>query len=169
MYFPHFRTTDDANAQAYRPGSASLQLIRRVQRFERGIKARLKGPGKSEQSSALFSSLTLYTPRSDPRAMSHSKFSCLLSLLVTSLVLNAFSTVAFPAYQSLAGMEERDLGGIIGALIPRRPAPPPGPMAFLGSKLVNDAAHPFIAPKPTDMRGPCPGLNTLANHGVGRN
>ncbi|UZJ55765.1 hypothetical protein CBS101457_005085 [Exobasidium rhododendri] len=28
-----------------------------------------------------------------------------------------------------------------------------------------DAAHPFIAPGPTDQRGPCPGLNTLANHG----
>jgi hypothetical protein len=29
-----------------------------------------------------------------------------------------------------------------------------------------DAAHPFIAPGPTDQRGPCPGLNTLANHGA---
>ncbi|BGP43028.1 hypothetical protein JCM10449v2_007043 [Rhodotorula kratochvilovae] len=28
-----------------------------------------------------------------------------------------------------------------------------------------DADHPFIAPGPTDQRGPCPGLNTLANHG----
>jgi hypothetical protein len=25
--------------------------------------------------------------------------------------------------------------------------------------------HPFIAPGPTDQRGVCPGLNTLANHG----
>ncbi|GAA6064213.1 hypothetical protein JCM10212_003822 [Sporobolomyces blumeae] len=28
-----------------------------------------------------------------------------------------------------------------------------------------DADHPFKAPGPTDQRGPCPGLNTLANHG----
>ncbi|GAA5853084.1 hypothetical protein JCM8547_000195 [Rhodosporidiobolus lusitaniae] len=28
-----------------------------------------------------------------------------------------------------------------------------------------DAAHPYKAPGPTDQRGPCPGLNTLANHG----
>jgi hypothetical protein len=28
-----------------------------------------------------------------------------------------------------------------------------------------DAAHPYQAPGPTDQRGPCPGLNTLANHG----
>ncbi|KAH6905861.1 Chloroperoxidase, partial [Coprinopsis sp. MPI-PUGE-AT-0042] len=44
------------------------------------------------------------------------------------------------------------------------PLPPPGP-AFTGAKLVHDAAHPFIAPGPGDQRGPCPGLNTLANHG----
>jgi hypothetical protein len=27
------------------------------------------------------------------------------------------------------------------------------------------ANYPFKAPGPTDQRGPCPGLNTLANHG----
>ncbi|KAH6918079.1 Chloroperoxidase [Coprinopsis sp. MPI-PUGE-AT-0042] len=95
--------------------------------------------------------------------MAPSKISSLIPLLAASLFLNAPGAAAFPAYQSLAGVEERDLGDILGALIPRRPAPPPGPMSFLGTKLVNDAAHPFIAPKETDMRGPCPGLNTLAN------
>ncbi|KAI9635128.1 uncharacterized protein MKK02DRAFT_32626 [Dioszegia hungarica] len=34
-----------------------------------------------------------------------------------------------------------------------------------GSTRVPDAAHPFQAPGPTDQRGPCPGLNALANHG----
>ncbi|KAF8067669.1 Chloroperoxidase [Lyophyllum atratum] len=29
----------------------------------------------------------------------------------------------------------------------------------------SDPAHPFIAPRRGDLRGPCPGLNTLANHG----
>lgn len=28
-----------------------------------------------------------------------------------------------------------------------------------------DTAHAFIAPKSTDIRGPCPGLNAAANHG----
>ncbi|KAJ7579896.1 Cloroperoxidase [Mycena floridula] len=28
-----------------------------------------------------------------------------------------------------------------------------------------DPAHPWIAPKSTDLRSPCPALNTLANHG----
>ncbi|KAH6905855.1 Chloroperoxidase [Coprinopsis sp. MPI-PUGE-AT-0042] len=44
------------------------------------------------------------------------------------------------------------------------PPPPPGP-TFTGAKLVHDPAHPFMAPGPGDERGPCPGLNTLANHG----
>ncbi|KAJ7629915.1 hypothetical protein B0H17DRAFT_1150379 [Mycena rosella] len=34
-----------------------------------------------------------------------------------------------------------------------------------GTKRVPDADHPFIAPGPNDMRGPCPAMNTLANHG----
>ncbi|KZT41007.1 Cloroperoxidase [Sistotremastrum suecicum HHB10207 ss-3] len=34
-----------------------------------------------------------------------------------------------------------------------------------GLKKIPDAAHPFKAPGPTDQRGPCPALNTLANHG----
>ncbi|KZS94784.1 Cloroperoxidase [Sistotremastrum niveocremeum HHB9708] len=32
-------------------------------------------------------------------------------------------------------------------------------------KVIPDASHPFVAPGPGDKRGPCPGLNTLANHG----
>jgi len=28
-----------------------------------------------------------------------------------------------------------------------------------------DHEHPFIPPGPNDIRGPCPMLNTLANHG----
>ncbi|KAJ7066373.1 Chloroperoxidase [Mycena amicta] len=34
-----------------------------------------------------------------------------------------------------------------------------------GVKRIPDAAHPFIAPGPNDQRGPCPAMNTLANHG----
>jgi Peroxidase, family 2 len=45
------------------------------------------------------------------------------------------------------------------------PNPPP-PLTFTGAMLVNDAAHPYRAPRAGDLRGPCPGLNTLANHGV---
>lgn len=38
-----------------------------------------------------------------------------------------------------------------------RSAPPIWPIA--------DEDHPYVAPGPGDARGPCPGLNTLANHG----
>ncbi|KAJ7307693.1 Chloroperoxidase [Mycena albidolilacea] len=39
-----------------------------------------------------------------------------------------------------------------------------------GTKRVPDADHPFIAPGPNDMRGPCPAMNTLANYGyISRN
>ncbi|KAJ6497535.1 hypothetical protein C8R45DRAFT_130331 [Mycena sanguinolenta] len=39
-----------------------------------------------------------------------------------------------------------------------------------GLKQIPDAAHPFIAPGPDDQRGPCPAMNTLANHGyISRN
>ncbi|KAJ6589959.1 Chloroperoxidase [Mycena vulgaris] len=34
-----------------------------------------------------------------------------------------------------------------------------------GLKQIPDPAHPFIAPGPDDQRGPCPAMNTLANHG----
>ncbi|WOO85409.1 Aromatic peroxygenase [Vanrija pseudolonga] len=36
---------------------------------------------------------------------------------------------------------------------------------FIGLGVGEDEAHPWIAPGPNDKRGPCPGLNTIANHG----
>jgi hypothetical protein len=46
------------------------------------------------------------------------------------------------------------------------PEPPPGPLIFNGTKLVHDEDHPWMPPGEDDIRGPCPGLNTLASHGV---
>lgn len=46
------------------------------------------------------------------------------------------------------------------------PEPPPPAPIFTGPKLVNDAAHPWEPLRSGDIRGPCPGLNTLASHGV---
>ncbi|KAJ7236327.1 hypothetical protein C8J57DRAFT_1530137 [Mycena rebaudengoi] len=34
-----------------------------------------------------------------------------------------------------------------------------------GTKQIPDEQHPFIPPGPHDQRGPCPAMNTLANHG----
>ncbi|KAF1831238.1 Cloroperoxidase, partial [Decorospora gaudefroyi] len=39
------------------------------------------------------------------------------------------------------------------------------PTNVAGLRKFPEAAYPYRDPKPTDQRGPCPGLNTLANHG----
>ena len=72
----------------------------------------------------------------------------------------------FPAYGSLAGLpiEDRDL--IISRLQVRQAEPAPGPSNDTSAKLVNDEDHPWKPLKPGDIRGPCPGLNALASHGV---
>jgi len=42
--------------------------------------------------------------------------------------------------------------------------------AFSTTPVENTGDHKYIAPGPNDIRGPCPGLNTLANHGyISRN
>lgn len=85
--------------------------------------------------------------------------------VLSSLILAA-STLAFPQYGSLAGLSERELEAIIPRLNIAKPPPPPGPLKDDSTKLVNDPAHPFRPARPyIDMRGPCPGLNTLASHG----
>ncbi|TFL01755.1 Chloroperoxidase [Pterulicium gracile] len=74
------------------------------------------------------------------------------------LVLNV---LAFPSYSDKAiHLDPRQDEKYAGTPIEFPPR-----MAFTGAKRIPDAAHPFIAPRPNDLRGPCPGLNTLANHG----
>ncbi|KAF9445364.1 aromatic peroxygenase precursor [Macrolepiota fuliginosa MF-IS2] len=83
-----------------------------------------------------------------------------------SLALALASTAsAFPAYGTLAGLPREELARAVTNLEYVKAPPPPGPLAYNGTKLVYDKAHPFKAPGPNDIRGPCPGLNTLANHG----
>jgi hypothetical protein len=73
---------------------------------------------------------------------------------------------AFPAWGSLAGLSEREIEAFARTVTVTGAHPPPGPDPDTSSRLVNDAAHPYRAPGPNDIRGPCPGLNTLASHGV---
>lgn len=40
-----------------------------------------------------------------------------------------------------------------------------GPIPTIGRKNIPDADHPFKAPSATAQRGPCPGLNIMANYG----
>ena len=87
------------------------------------------------------------------KAMFTKNFFSLVALTSLALVVQAFPPVD----------KRQDLP----PLYPVTDIPPPPPaLEFNGTKLVNDAAHPYIAPGPGDQRGPCPGLNTLANHGV---
>lgn len=93
-------------------------------------------------------------------------FAAMRLLLLISVASLSSRTYAFPAYQPLVGMTDEQIdvfarsNAYVGAL------PPPGPLQNTSAKLVNDAKHPYIPPGPDDIRGPCPGLNTLASHGA---
>ncbi|KIJ46203.1 hypothetical protein M422DRAFT_250242 [Sphaerobolus stellatus SS14] len=88
------------------------------------------------------------------------KFSTLLALSVL-----AIQAVAFPQHQPLAGLTERELEDLLPRFKPVVPPPPPGPPKDTSVKLVNDKDHPYEPLRKGDIRGPCPGLNTLASHG----
>lgn len=88
----------------------------------------------------------------------------LIFLAAVALALSS-TTVAFPSYGSLAGLSEAELDRIIPLLEPRNAGPPPGPLKNTSTKLVNDKKHPWKPLRYGDIRGPCPGLNTLASHG----
>ena len=87
-----------------------------------------------------------------------------------ALISSAFAfphLANYPRYRSLAGLSQdevryvaRQYGGFPG------PQPLPPPINYTGPKLVNDEDHPFQPLRDSDIRGPCPGLNTLASHGV---
>jgi len=94
----------------------------------------------------------------------------------------AAAAIDHPEYASLAGMSDEDLAvyersiNVIGA----QPLPPP--LQDTSFKLIYDKKHPFVKAGKNDQRGmsqcqrpkkalivatgPCPGLNTLASHGV---
>ena len=92
-----------------------------------------------------------------------------ISFASVSIALSLVSYAsAFAHYASLAGRSNEEIEffmrttnvPIVGA------GPPPPAQNDTRAKLVADAAHPFIPATANDIRGPCPGLNTLASHGV---
>jgi len=87
-------------------------------------------------------------------------------VLAVAFEITAFPVSSFPAHRSLAGLSPEQLDMILPKFSVAPPENPPGPLNDTSAKLVNDAAHPWRSPAPNDMRGPCPGLNTLASHGV---
>lgn len=87
-------------------------------------------------------------------------------LTVLALLSAIGTTLSFSSYGSLAGLSDEVLDRIIPTLQIRDSEPPPGPLNDTSAKLVNDKDHPWEPLRPGDIRGPCPGLNTLASHGV---
>lgn len=81
------------------------------------------------------------------------------------LLLSSWAS-ALPEWGSLAGLSNREIEEFARSIKPTGAHPAPGPDPDTHAKLVNDAAHPYRAAGPGDIRGPCPGLNTLASHGV---
>lgn len=60
----------------------------------------------------------------------------------------------------------RDQEAASGAAVVKRQTPLSTPPFDAKSQLVDvTGEHAFKAPGSTDQRGPCPGLNALANHG----
>ncbi|KAL5121771.1 hypothetical protein ACEQ8H_000458 [Pleosporales sp. CAS-2024a] len=96
------------------------------------------------------------------------------SLLFSATFL-ASAAFAFPA--NLAKLMQNDisdetlaqmdfLADQITADISRRQSQGPNVKRdFTTTPVENTGAHAYIAPGPNDLRGPCPGLNTMANHG----
>lgn len=75
--------------------------------------------------------------------------------MTTSLIVAGLFASYAAAYPSLA-VEKRD---------PVNPFINPNP-GWSPSQLIDvTGEHAFVAPGPNDLRGPCPGLNALANHG----
>jgi hypothetical protein len=98
------------------------------------------------------------------------KFQNLATLPVLALVpyVLGFPNLAhFPEYRSLAGLSQHEIRAVARTFSSTPGAQPlPPPINDTSAKLVYDAAHPYQPDRPADIRGPCPGLNTLASHGV---
>lgn len=96
------------------------------------------------------------------------------SLGLAALAIYATDVVAFPASMFHVDMPEEEKREIVkiaarieAESIQRRQVSVPGLPGFDASEqyVSNTGEHAFVAPGPTDLRGPCPGLNAMANHG----
>lgn len=75
----------------------------------------------------------------------------------------AFPRMPIPAMEKRAMIEGRDDPPASGVPIPD-PAQVAGIFNAELQYVSNAGAHAFVAPGEGDQRGPCPGLNAMANH-----
>lgn len=99
------------------------------------------------------------------------KLTSATGLLALASIANAFPTEMYdtiaedPQLQARAAeIMERQTGGT-GADDARALFEPVPIWNKQRQYVSNTGAHKFVAPGPTDARGPCPGLNAMANHG----
>ncbi|TFK21418.1 Cloroperoxidase [Coprinopsis marcescibilis] len=89
-------------------------------------------------------------------------FNTSLVILLCAIINNV---AGFPSYASPRGLRGRQAEDTAASFDAKLPPAPPGPSNYTRTKLVDDASHPWQAQRPGDIRGPCPGMNTLASHG----
>jgi hypothetical protein len=95
------------------------------------------------------------------------------SLLLTALAFCATEVIAFPSRMfdlSMSEEEKRAIAGVAAAIEAgakkKRVGTPLAPGFSASQQYVSTTGeHAFVPPGPTDLRGPCPGLNAMANHG----
>ncbi|KAF8847565.1 Cloroperoxidase [Acephala macrosclerotiorum] len=95
------------------------------------------------------------------------------SLCLAALALGVTEVVAFPSSMFHVDMpeeEKREIAEIVARIeadVQKRQVSVPGLPGFDASEqyVSNTGDHAFVAPGPNDLRGPCPGLNAMANHG----
>ncbi|QSZ29634.1 hypothetical protein DSL72_004150 [Monilinia vaccinii-corymbosi] len=87
----------------------------------------------------------------------------LLALVAFSML--PIQTLAFPAAAFEAVARNPDIASLAKAEHERRRAKRSFPGFNASAQIIDvSGAHAFIPPGPNDLRGPCPGLNALANH-----
>jgi Peroxidase, family 2 len=94
------------------------------------------------------------------------------SLCLAAIVFWAAEVDAFPSHMfdlSMSEEEKRTIAGIAASIEAsaksKRVGTPIAPGFSASEQYVSTTGeHAFVPPGPNDLRGPCPGLNAMANH-----
>ncbi|KAF5868903.1 putative oxidase protein [Botrytis fragariae] len=87
-------------------------------------------------------------------------------LAFIALSILPLQIIAFPAKVFEASAMNSKIASLAKAAYEERRAKRSSPGFNAAAQIINvSGEHAFVPPGPKDMRGPCPGLNALANHG----